>query len=120
MAGAKKVDKNCEDCGVLMEQVFVTRRLCSDCAKKRQKEQKKTYNVIRQKKQKPVLHGTPIINHNAKYCKDCVYWGGDYVNNACCNYIFCEGHSRPCPPGKDCTVKIKGKRYRSKRFEFGD
>ena len=47
---------------------------------------------------------------NAKYCRDCVYWGGEYTNNYCCNYIFCEGHRRPCPPGKDCTEKIIGKR----------
>ena len=110
MASTISVDKNCEDCGVLMEGVFPTKRFCKECAKKRQKAQKKVYKRVRGPKPKIVLQGTPIINKNAKYCRDCVYWGGEYTNNYCCNYIFCEGHRRPCPPGKDCTEKIIGKR----------
>ena len=120
MATATRIDKPCEDCGALLVGVFPTRRFCSVCAKKRQQVSKKAYKIIRPKKEKQQVQGSPIINHNAKYCKGCVYWGGDYVNNFCCNYIFCEGHRRPCPPGKDCTVKIKGKRYRSKRFSDFD
>lgn len=45
------------------------------------------------------------------YCKGCVYYmkmGGDQM---CCHYIFREDKPRPCPPGKECTVKKK----RSKR-----
>ena len=44
-----------------------------------------------------------------RHCKGCTHlirvgaWG-------CCNYIFDMGHSRPCPPGKHCTVKTKKKR----------
>jgi hypothetical protein len=118
MANTKKVDKPCEDCGVLMEGVSHQKRLCCDCARKREKARIRTYKIIVQKKPKPVLKGTPIINPHAKYCKGCVYWGGDYLNNYCCNYIFCEGHSRPCPPGKDCTEKVVGKRKRL--MEFGE
>ena len=54
-------------------------------------------------------------------CKGCYYLtqAGGY---GCCNYIFMEGHRRPCPPGKACTVKTKQKKgvnqwlLRSKRY----
>lgn len=118
MAYTEKVDKNCEDCGVLLVQVTPTRRLCYDCARKRQRANKTHYRTVKGKKCKGVTLGTPIPNPNTKYCKGCVYWGGGYKNNACCNYIFCEGHSRPCPPGKDCTEKIIGKRKRSRELEI--
>lgn len=44
-------------------------------------------------------------------CKGCIYYGliGPY---GCCNYIFIKDERRPCPPGKDCTVKQKRKRTR--------
>lgn len=38
-------------------------------------------------------------------CLDCFHYYGYYTVNRCCNYIFDEGHSRPCPPGAACTVK---------------
>lgn len=40
-------------------------------------------------------------------CRGCDYQaGGKY-----CDYIGITGHRRPCPPGKDCTVKkMTGKR----------
>lgn len=44
------------------------------------------------------------------YCRGCIYF---QKNDKSCNYIFIEGHSRGCPPGKDCirkTVKLKRKR----------
>ena len=31
-----------------------------------------------------------------------------------CEYIFIEGHRRPCPGGKDCTVKEKKSRINGK------
>lgn len=39
-----------------------------------------------------------------KPCQGCAYLGeaGHY---GCCNYIFCTGKRRPCPPGKGCTAK---------------
>lgn len=38
-------------------------------------------------------------------CKGCVHWRGRYWGSQSCNYIFDTGHSRPCPPGAECTVK---------------
>ena len=46
-------------------------------------------------------------------CEGCVYFFGDY--SKFCNYIFVKGKRRPCPPGKDCTVKIERKGYREKK-----
>lgn len=39
------------------------------------------------------------------YCKGCIYQGYAGGEQRCCDYIFIEGKRRPCPPGKDCTVK---------------
>lgn len=115
MPCTKKVDKPCEDCGVLLVQVAPIRRLCYACAKKRQKAGKKKYNTVKQK-ERIVLQGSPIPNPNAKYCEGCVYWYGGFDGYELCNYIFCNDHRRPCPPGKDCTEKVIGKRKRSKEF----
>ena len=41
-----------------------------------------------------------------KHCRGCVHY---YGMIKCCNYILDKGRSRPCPPGKDCTVKEKKK-----------
>lgn len=109
MAGTKKVDKNCEDCGVLMTNVAPLRRLCYDCARKRkragERQRAYTYKIIRPPKAKPVMQGTPIINRNAKYCKGCFYWGGHDESACCCNYLLITDKRRPCPPGKNCTVR---------------
>lgn len=117
----KRVDKYCEDCGTLLVNVPIARRLCRPCAIKRQAEYQREYRKKRreQKEAKGVTHQVPTVNPNKKYCKDCVYWGcRHYVGNSCCNYIFIEGHSRGCPPGKDCTKKVVGKRKRT--MEFGE
>ena len=37
-------------------------------------------------------------------CEGCLHWYGAYLFARCCNYIFDMGNSRPCPPGRDCTV----------------
>lgn len=44
-------------------------------------------------------------------CNGCVYRGrvGSY---GCCDYIFIKDKPRPCPPGKDCTVKETGRKKR--------
>lgn len=39
------------------------------------------------------------------HCKGCIYLGCVGGGMGCCNYIFIEGKRRPCPPGKECTVK---------------
>lgn len=47
-----------------------------------------------------------------KYCKGCIYQGWA-AQHSCCDYIFIKDECRPCPPGKDCTVKqkkMKGKK----------
>jgi len=40
--------------------------------------------------------------NSANYCHGCIY---RQRNDSSCNYIFMEGHSRGCPPGKGCTKK---------------
>ena len=45
------------------------------------------------------------------HCKGCIHCGSmgamwGFI------YIFNKGHSRPCDPGKDCTVKETRKRKR--------
>lgn len=52
-----------------------------------------------------------------KNCKDCVYFHGQFDENCCCNYIFEEGHSRPCLPGALCTVKKPRERSRRMRWD---
>lgn len=116
MSYTKKVDKDCEGCGALMVNVTPTRRFCYDCAKERSRVEKKTNKTVIPKKEKSVVRGTPIQNPNAKYCKGCVYWQGSYEGYEMCNYIFLRDQRRPCPPGKDCTEKVLGKRKRSRNF----
>lgn len=47
----------------------------------------------------------------SRYCSGCVYFGS-YLRN--CDYIFIEGHSRGCPPGKGCTKRISIKNKKAK------
>jgi hypothetical protein len=93
-----------------MEQVHPVRKRCPECGKKRTQEQFKTYKTAKNSKGK--LGCAPIINPNKKHCEGCIYWGGGYMGSECCNYIFIKRERRPCPAGKDCTVKVKGKRLR--------
>ena len=53
-------------------------------------------------------------------CKGCIYFGWIGGYHGCCNYIFIAGERRPCPPGKDCTVKKTKKRGRKKKGEVED
>ena len=45
-----------------------------------------------------------------RHCKGCVY-NADMVSirYGYCNYLFVEKKRRPCPAGKGCTVKVKGR-----------
>ena len=53
----------------------------------------------------------------SKPCKGCAYMG--WVGGiGCCEYIFKEDKPRPCPPGKDCTVKKPRKRGRKKKAQY--
>lgn len=55
---------------------------------------------------------SPSEQKRAAACKGCMYLGiaGPYV---CCDYIFVEGHRRPCKFGEGCTVKKAGRRRRA-------
>ena len=101
------VDKPCEDCGILMVNVTPRRKYCRDCAIKWQREYQRKFRRKKKAEQEAKVQAQQryIENKNKDYCDGCEYWCGDYKNNYCCNYIFVEGYSRPCPPGKDCTVK---------------
>lgn len=48
-----------------------------------------------------------------KHCVGCKYYYMISETLCYCSYIFQEDKRRPCPPGKDCTVKKK-KRKRGK------
>ena len=117
MANTERVDKPCEDCGNLMMQVPPIRKYCYACADERRKIRRKQNKAAKKTSGEPIILGTPIPNPNRKYCTGCIYWSGAYESSACCNYIFCVGHSRPCPPGKDCTEKVTGRRRRKKAFD---
>ena len=52
-----------------------------------------------------------------KYCWDCRYYQGNCEANMCCCYLLITDKRRPCPPGKDCTVKVKRKRVRKTSTE---
>lgn len=47
-------------------------------------------------------------------CKGCFYRRGSTEASKSCDYILIEGHRRPCPPGKGCTVKKKERRRKKK------
>lgn len=41
-------------------------------------------------------------------CDGCYHYRGcGHPDYKCCNYIFDVGTRRPCPPGKDCTVRLE-------------
>lgn len=44
-----------------------------------------------------------------KHCQDCFYYRKIYEISWYCAYVFIEDKKRPCPPGKECTVKIRRK-----------
>lgn len=109
MAKLKNVDKPCEVCGVLMVDVTPMRRFCKTCADKRNKANKARCAAERSRKNMCRAQTPAIPNPNSQYCKGCRYWDGNSGCH-CCNYIFIEGHRRPCPPGKECTVRKAKKR----------
>lgn len=98
----KKADKNCVDCGVLLENVNVSKLRCAECAKKR-------IAVYRERSKLKMLEkqglGKQLKPEHKNPCEGCKYWFGNNEFSICCNYIFIKGHRRPCPPGNECTVK---------------
>ena len=117
VANNNRVNKPCEDCGEIMENVSPLRRLCCACRKKRADVYNKKYREEHRAPKKEIEYVAPVFNPYAKYCKGCKYWGSNY-GSGCCNYIFIEGHRRPCPPGKGCTEYKRGRRPR-RYFELG-
>jgi hypothetical protein len=113
--GAYKKDVICCDCGLLMKNTSESRKRCPECARKRNNRSKAQR---RHENMDTVPMPSPIRNPNAKYCEGCVYYQGEITK--CCNYIFHKGKSRPCPPGKDCTVRIERKGYREKKERSTD
>jgi len=116
MANLKKVNKPCEGCGVMMENVSPMKKYCFACAKERRNKQSTRYREAHRAPKTEKPHSPPVHNPYMKYCKGCYYYGGGCETTATCNYIFIVGHRRPCPPGKDCTVK-KAKRKPRQRFD---
>lgn len=52
--------------------------------------------------------------HGDKHCEGCHYYRCICTGWMGCNYILLTGKKRPCPPGKDCTVKKEKRRRRKK------
>lgn len=50
------------------------------------------------------------------HCLGCKYYCNIYENVYYCSYMFREDKRRPCPPGKDCTVKVNGKPMKDKGY----
>lgn len=51
-----------------------------------------------------------------KNCDNCFYSeriNGNYLRS--CGYLFKTNQRRPCPAGKDCTVKVSRSVYRRKK-----
>ena len=117
MANFVKVNKPCKDCGVLMENVHPRRQLCIACSKKRRNISSAIYREAHRTPRKE--YTPPVQNTNKKHCKGCYYWFGINAGCDCCNYIFVEGKRRPCPPGKDCTVKKPKKKGKKRLFMLG-
>ena len=44
-----------------------------------------------------------------KHCLGCKYYCSIYQELYYCSYLIQTNKRRPCHPGKDCTVKKKGK-----------
>lgn len=51
--------------------------------------------------------------HGDKHCVGCYFYRCICTGWVGCHYILLTGKKRPCPPGKDCTVK-KERRRRKK------
>lgn len=100
--GSRRKDVVCCDCGVLMKNVCVSRRRCPECARKHAREQNKQH--MREVRNIPLAQ-PQIVNKNKEGCDGCKYFYGTWIPS--CNYIFEEDKRRPCPPGKECTVKVR-------------
>lgn len=102
--------KTCIDCGAVMENCGAARKRCPECVKIWARIQSANRKVLqRERARLGMVISKTVSTVSNDYCKDCICYFGDSENNKCCNYIFIHGTKRPCPPGKDCTVKEKKK-----------
>lgn len=86
------------------------------------------------REKKPVPMSTILRNKEARLqsrilmapCEGCIHavsvakskgLNGRTYELKCCNYILDTGRKRPCPPGKDCTVKEIGDRKKMVPFD---
>lgn len=95
--GDRRKDTVCCDCGIPLPGVGAKRKRCPDCAEKR----KMLWHV----EHRGVVPRGVTAEELQRPCKGCSYLGGGIYIDRTCNYIFMEGHRRPCPPGERCTVK---------------
>ena len=98
----------CEGCGVVIPNAGNNRRFCAKCNRLRsiERSQKRYQEQLKVQQQAAGdrLDVPQTQEQMQKHCKGCVYLGG-HPDYRTCNYIFIEDKRRPCPPGKDCTVK---------------
>ena len=52
-----------------------------------------------------------------EYCLKCIYYKGWSDAVLMCHYLLDTDIRRPCPPGKDCTVRVLRKRIRKKKVQ---
>ena len=116
--GARFNDIICCDCGVLMKKVGTSRKRCAECQAKHKLVVNREYmRIVRGVTELP----TPIKpNPSREGCEGCAYYRGAFDINKCCNYYLDTGIRRPCPPGKECTVKTKRGGYREKEERSTD
>lgn len=98
------VPVRCVDCRVVIPNAGPMCKRCPECARRRNLEQAR-----RNRQEHPTVGSTRDISEAQarmqRPCIGCAYFGGENNVNNSCNYIFIEDKRRPCPPGKDCTVK---------------
>ena len=103
MHGGKRTrDIECLDCGTPLENVSAKRKRCPECAEKWRKE----YNRQKQRERRNLSKEACKLldldreqTETQEACAGCIYFYGRSTLAMTCNYIFCEGHSRGCPPG---------------------
>ena len=54
-----------------------------------------------------------------RHCLGCKYYCSIYPELYYCSYLIQTDKRRPCPPGKDCTVKEKGKPKKNNGYSGG-
>lgn len=53
-------------------------------------------------------------------CEGCKYWKPISVGGRACHYCIDEKTSRPCLPGRNCTVRVNKKKGEKQTCEFSE